>query len=393
MKLPESFESRARHLSRSIDESVELLCGADLNPKAVNWLWDGWLARGKFHILGGAPGTGKTTLACSLVSTITRGGPWPDGSRCTQASNVLFWSGEDDPQDTLTPRMALSGADLTRVFFVDSVTAPYGKRPFDPSSDIELLAEKIAAIGDCAALVVDPLVSAISGDSHKNAETRRGLQPLVDLGSRTGCAILGITHLNKGSSNREPLERLTGSLAFGALARVAMVTARDQGDEEGQRRLFLRVKSNIGPDGGGFEYTLRQEALPSNSAISSSYAKWGIAVEGNPREVLAKAEAFEEDDGPGMSAKQFLLDALEAGPILSTNLKSEGKELGFSWATIRRAQKALGVIARKQGMTGGWVWELPQTESKTLKNSEDAHKENLSAFNKSEHLRIEAVIL
>ena len=32
------------------------------------------------------------------------------------------------------------------------------------------------------------------------------------------CALLGITHFSKGTSGRDPTERITGSLAFGALA-------------------------------------------------------------------------------------------------------------------------------------------------------------------------------
>jgi putative DNA primase/helicase len=40
-----------------------LICAAIIMPEPINWLWDGWLAVGKLHILAGAPGTGKTTVA------------------------------------------------------------------------------------------------------------------------------------------------------------------------------------------------------------------------------------------------------------------------------------------------------------------------------------------
>ncbi|EQD57118.1 hypothetical protein B2A_04960, partial [mine drainage metagenome] len=43
--------------------TVELLHAADLKPEPIRWLWPAWLARGKLHVLAGAPGTGKTTLA------------------------------------------------------------------------------------------------------------------------------------------------------------------------------------------------------------------------------------------------------------------------------------------------------------------------------------------
>ena len=51
------------------------------------------------------------------------------------------------------------------------------------------LRRKLAEIGDVRLLIVDPIVSAVMGDSHKNAEVRRSLQPLVDLAAFMRCAI------------------------------------------------------------------------------------------------------------------------------------------------------------------------------------------------------------
>ena len=42
---------------------VRITCAADIKPEAIRWLWDGWLARGKFHVFAGQAGTGKTTIA------------------------------------------------------------------------------------------------------------------------------------------------------------------------------------------------------------------------------------------------------------------------------------------------------------------------------------------
>src|SRR5262249_31742138 len=58
--------------------SVSLVRGDAIIPESVSWLWPGWLAHGKFHILGGAPGCGKTTIALNLAATTTRGATWPD---------------------------------------------------------------------------------------------------------------------------------------------------------------------------------------------------------------------------------------------------------------------------------------------------------------------------
>ena len=126
-------------------------------------------------------------------------------------------------------------------------------------------------------MIIDPIVSAILGDSHKNAEVRRGLQPLADLAITMGCALLGITHFSKGTAGRDPVERLTGSLAFGVLARIVFVAVKQQKENENGRtvRLFLRAKSNIGKDNGGFEYELEQAELNSHPGIVTSYVLWG----------------------------------------------------------------------------------------------------------------------
>ena len=211
-----------------------------------------WLAKGKLHILGGAPGTGKTTLTLSLAATVTRGGVWPDGSRCLTPGRVVIWSGEDDPADTLVPRLTAAGADLSLVDFVGDVQQDGKARSFDPARDIEPLRHAIKRAGGASLLNVDPVVSAVAGDSH-NSETRRALQPLVDLAGELVAALVGVTHFSKGTSGREPLERLTGSLAFGALARIVMVTAKSQGQAIGghAERILCRAKSNIGEDWGG----------------------------------------------------------------------------------------------------------------------------------------------
>ncbi len=204
---------------------VQIVCAADITPEPINWLWNGWLATGKVHILGGAPGTGKTTISMAFAATVTTGGCWPDSTQ-SPIGNVVIWSGEDDPADTLVPRLTLSGADLSKVYFIAAVKEGNEKRSFDPAHDMEALRRKLAEIGEVSLLIVDPIVSAIAGDSHKNAEVRRGLQPLADLAASMRCALLGITHFSKGTGGRDPVERLTGSLAFGAVARVVLVAAR-----------------------------------------------------------------------------------------------------------------------------------------------------------------------
>ncbi|MGE4172605.1 MAG: AAA family ATPase [Methylocystis sp.] len=345
--------------------TVNLVRASDLRPEPVRWLWPGWLARGKLHIIGGQPGAGKTTLAMAMAAIVTRGERWPDGSH-SPLGNVVIWSGEDDPADTLVPRLIASGADMTRIHFVVDTTVGTERRPFDPAKDMPALSSKIEKIDGAALIVVDPVVNAVAGDSHKNTETRRALQPLVDLAASANAALLGVTHLSKGTAGREPIERITGSIAFGALARVVMIAGKEGETEDGTppRRFLARAKSNIGPDEGGFAYELQQEPMPGDDRIIASIAIFGEAIEGTARDMLAAAEAeSSEDKGAFGEAEDFLKEQLADGPAATKELRSAAEAHAIAWRTVERAKKTLGVEATRigeEGVRGGgrWMWRL-----------------------------------
>jgi putative DNA primase/helicase len=230
---------------------VHIINGATVMPEPIDWIWQGYLARRKLHILAESKGDGKTTIAVSLAAAYTSRGILPDGNRAL-LGDVLMWSGEDNLADSLLPRLIMCGGDPARFHYIGGIEESSGKeRPFDPSCDIPALIEAVRALPALVLIIIDPIVSAVAGDSHKNAETRRGLQPLVDLASELEAGVLGLTHFTKNTTGRDPIDRITGSLAFGALPRVLLGTAKPL-DANRPRRL-VRVASNIGPDGGGFE--------------------------------------------------------------------------------------------------------------------------------------------
>lgn len=72
---------------------------------------------------------------------------------------------EDDPSDTLAPRLKAMGADMTRVHFISGMIDPR-KQAFDPASDLVFLENALEEINPVL-LIVDPIVSAVTGDSHK----------------------------------------------------------------------------------------------------------------------------------------------------------------------------------------------------------------------------------
>ena len=89
-------------------------------------------------------------------------------------------------------------------------------------------------------------------------------------------------------------------------------------------------------------------------------------------------------------AQGFLRALLKDGPVASRQVRADADDAGYSWATIRRAQKALGIEAIKEGGRLGegkqrWLWRLPDSQ-KVLKKTEGAHTNTLSAFCENEHL-------
>ncbi|HEY2560757.1 MAG TPA: AAA family ATPase [Caldimonas sp.] len=339
----------------ALSDGVVLTNGADLTPQPVAWLWRYWLALGKLHILAGAPGQGKTTIAIDMAATVTSGGRWPDGSGC-DAGHVLIWSGEDDPADTLLPRLIAAGAEKSRVHFVSGTRADGELRPFDPATDMAQLADLASRIGDVRLIVVDPVVSAVMGDSHKNTEVRRALQPLVDLASTMGAALVGISHFSKGGQGQDPASRVVGSIAFTAVARIVLVAAKVKNEEGEDRRILARGKSNIGPDDGGFEYAIDQvEALPG---IQASRIAWGAAVEGSARELLTDPTDDTEEGNAQETASEFLRHLLGEGLAPVKYIEAEAKEAGLAWRTVRRASDALNVL-KKKGPENKYYWSLP----------------------------------
>jgi putative DNA primase/helicase len=330
--------------------------------KPIAWLWKYWLARGKLHIIAGVPETGKTTIALYFAAVLSSGGEWPDGTIAT-AGDVLIWTSEDDPEDTLIPRLTRMGADLSRIHFIEQARPPDGKpRPFNPATDLPALEDKTKAIGNVALLILDPVVAAVpmSRNSHNNSEARHGMQPVVDYARSTGAAAVGIGHLTKGTAGKDPLERVNGSVAFGALPRLVMGAAKNEADAgEGKPdRIMVRVKSNIGPSGGGFGYHIDMAPLLEQPDIEATRIVWEHALEGTARELLNDAEGLDEDAKTSKIAEAmvFLKTALADGERLGREVAAEAKKVGISERTLERAMK--GTVGKRKAALGWYWWSL-----------------------------------
>jgi putative DNA primase/helicase len=315
---------------------VVLINAADIEPVSINWLWPNWLQCGAFNLIVGPSTAGKSTIALSFAATITSGRLWPDGQPAGDPARVVFWSGEDGMRDTLMPRFLAAGGERSMMHFIEGVRDGERKRLFDPASDMPKLTQAVRGLRDVRLIVLDPIAVAVKGDSHKNVETRVGLQPFTDLCAQTGACGLGVHHFTKNTASGTPLDRVSGSLAFHALPRCVLVAARDQNGGRNARRVLMRAKVSNGPDWGGIDYKLDQRPLDDWPEIEAQRILWGAAVEGSARDILAQFEAKPPTPRQGEAAL-FLMAALANGPRMAAEVIAEAAKVGIAEKTLRNA--------------------------------------------------------
>lgn len=273
----------------------------------------------------------------------------------------MIWSGEDGIRDTIMPRFVAAGGNPDRLYFPMGTVVEGERRPFDPSTDIHGLIKAAGNYPELSYVMIDPVVLAIPDrrDSHKNTETRRGLQPLVDFAEQRGIALVGVTHFTEGSQDREPIERVAGSLAFGALPRIVWAASADENDR--QRRL-VRIGSNIGPSGGGIEYMLFQAPIIGHD-FTAQRVDWGVQIRGSARELLdAKKRSAQAE------AVAFLSTFLADGAKPQREVKEAADAYVHTWGTVRLAQKKLGIKPYRNGKA--WLWQLPSTSEALAERSQ-----------------------
>jgi len=351
---------------------------SEIPHQPINWLWPDRIARGKVTIMAGNPGLGKSQISASIAAIVTTGGSWPVDNMSCQPGSVIFLSAEDDPADTIGPRLSAAGADLTKARFLKCVHSRNKQgqlleKSFSLKTDIANLDKFLEEIKDIALLIIDPITAYLGEtDSYKNAEVRALLAPLGELAIKHNLAVLAISHLNK-NSNQDPLMRVSGSLAFVAAARAAYLVAQDPNDDN--RLLLLPMKNNIGNDRTGLGFSIESYSLAND--IATSRVIWEAdAVTIKAHEVMAPPDDPEETSAL-KEATEFLSDLLKDGPVSVKKIKNLSHQSGHSWMSIRRAKEELGVIPKKEFFSGDWSWRLITTENHVAHTQKDEQVEHL----------------
>ncbi|MHB1324820.1 MAG: AAA family ATPase [Thermoleophilia bacterium] len=328
---------------------------SEVVPERISWLWQGYIPLGKLAVLDGDPGQGKSTLAFNLAARVSIGRTMPDGSGGGQPGGVVILSAEDGLGDTIRPRLEAAGAELNRIVALSSCPDNNGQEEHPPvlPDDLDWIEKAIERV-DAKLVIIDPLMAFLSGDtnSHRDQDIRRVLARMAALAEGTGAAILVIRHLNK-SAGGPALYRGGGSIGIIGAARSGLLVARDpEQEQDGECRVLASTKCNLGPKPESLSFHLEQAENDASRVV------WDGASSHDASALLSQADDSER--GALEEAREVLESILEAGPVSVKEAKRLGREAGISERTLQRAKEALKVGSSKQGMHGGWVWELPK---------------------------------
>jgi putative DNA primase/helicase len=244
-----------------------MVCAADVMPLAVDWIWEGRIARGKLTIIAGAPDVGKSQIGAYIAARITKREHWPQAALAPQGDVVILAS-EDSIEDTWVPRLMAACADLARVHFVKMVIDERGKRrTFNLQSDLEALGEKLNALQKPQLVIIDPITSYLGKvDANRTPDVRAVMEPITALAENCRVGIFAVTHPPKAQVSA--MNAFTGSLAFVAGARIAFIVVPEP---ETERRLMLAVKNNVGVRRkGGATSSKEGPSHPASSPHASS---------------------------------------------------------------------------------------------------------------------------
>lgn len=330
-------------------------------PTSVKWLWNQRLALGKLSLIAGDPGLGKSYLTLDLAARVSTGAAmpgdiWDSGQPMNRLpGSAILLSAEDDPADTVRPRLHDAGADLRRIKMVTGVRTGDAVNSFSLREHLKFLAAMCERDSEVKLLVIDP-ISAYLGDEegHSNTKVRNLLAPLAKLAQDYNVAVVAVTHLNKGGAGAgSAIYRAMGSLAFTAAARTVHLVARDPDDAE--RRLLVPIKNNLGQDRTGYGFTLE----PTDDG--------GTAVQWDPTPTSESADALldrlSRPGGGGGSlskvddAAAWVKAQLQNGPVPSKDLERDAEQAGYSKRTLVRARGVLGVEPKRSDNV--WTVALP----------------------------------
>lgn len=315
-------------------------------------------------VLDGDPGLGKSTMLMDWAARVSRGDPLPDGDPQPERGVILVCA-EDDPADTIVPRLMVAGADLKYITLLTElpitnedgvITNPDAMRLLALPLDVPLIEQAIIAL-DVGLIIIDPLFAFLDPELRANSDqdVRVALTPLAAALQRTHASAILVRHLNKGASSNS-LYRGGGSIGIIGVARFGLLVARSREDRD--VRVLASTKSNLGPPPPSYAYRL--ESVEGQDVAK---VEWLGAVNDSADDLLGDTLATEDQKNAQSAAEDFLMHYLANGPAPRLTIIADAKKAGIGVNAIDKAKARLGIQHKRLGSHLGlkdsiYVWHL-----------------------------------
>ena len=332
-----------------------IVMASDVQPSEVEWLWKGRVAIGRITIICGRPGCGKSFMTADMSARVTTGAAWPDGQPC-DPGNVLMISAEDDPSDTIRPRLDAHGADCSRVGLMTMISWSDGTKESERMfslADLPSLETALKTIKGVKLVIIDPIGSFLGkgADSFKDNEVRAVLSPLAQIARKMNIAVVMVAHNRKGSSEFAD-DTVMGSRAFTGIARIVWHVSKSKDDKD--QRLFLPGKNNLAKEDGGLSF--RIDGSPARLVWDEN--KMDMTAD----DVARTDNSPEESKSEFNEAEVWLRNRLESGlPVSVNEIKQEVKDAALSapWRVIQKVATKIGIVRERGSFAGNYNWRLP----------------------------------
>ena len=285
----------------------------------------------------------------SICARLSRGEKLPDGRPLDRPNTTILLSGEDDPADTICPRLVAAGADLVNV-----VTGS----PGDDAAQL-LQPEGIPAIRRIVEgyyadlLILDPVSAFLPPNcGTSDRRMREALAPQAALAADTGGTVHLVRHLS-GVSGPGAVFRGRGSIGLLSSARTGLRLSRHPDDAN--LRVLSVTKNALGAPAASLGFRLASGGNGPALQLTGPLDLTADEACGSPTAELLRR--------PRERAAEFLKDALAKGPRPVAELEKLAAEKGLNWRTVRRAKETLRIKSELTS-TGrdeqGWQWFDPE---------------------------------
>ena len=326
-------------------------------PKKQEWLWEGVVPLGCLSVWFGDGDVGKSTTIYEFASRLSRGQPMPAETAKHEPYSSIIFTTEDDTESTIATRLQVAGAVPCKVDVIESVAlAGGGDTQFHAVKDLDLLEEKIDALGDCRLVVFDPISEYLGNVNFwKDDDLRPALTPLKQLASRKRIAIICIAHLNK-KGEAPAKQRINGAQTLINVARAGWLFLPHPDDD--QVTLMLKAKGNsLKRNQTGFGFSLDSvlcgdDDVPRICWLDEPVTMSADEALGRQRLTFKRGEqsqALKIDE-----AESWLRTMLAGGAKAPREIAVLAEQQHITEPTLYRAKKRLGVMKNGFG-----EWELP----------------------------------